>query len=35
MTITLAGTGDPERPWAVHAWKGTRFLTNLEPDKSS
>ncbi len=35
MTMTLAGTGNPERPWAVHAWRGTRLLTSLEPDKSS
>lgn len=34
MTVTLAVTGDPKKPWAVHAWKGTRFLTPLEPDKT-
>lgn len=34
MTVTLAVTGDPKRPWAVHAWKGTRLLTPLEPDKT-
>lgn len=32
MTITLAVTEDPNKPWEVHAWKGTRFLTPLEPD---
>lgn len=34
MTITLAATGDAARPWAVQAWTGTRFLTDLRPDKS-